>query len=103
MKLNLTKLTLTAGLGLGMLSVASIAEAGIRLNGSSLTGQTTEKQPQQQSKRMSSNGSSLSGQTTKKQPQQQLKALSLNGSSLTGQTTDDKQPTQSAKSPETLP
>ncbi len=48
MKLNLTKLALTAGLGLGMLSFASVAEAGVMLgNGSSLTGQKTEKQSQQ--------------------------------------------------------
>ena len=70
MKLNLTKLALTAGLSLGIISVASVAEAGINLNGSSLTGQTSEKQLQQQSKALSANGSSLTGQTTKKQPQQ---------------------------------
>ncbi|MDJ0596876.1 MAG: hypothetical protein QNJ72_44100 [Pleurocapsa sp. MO_226.B13] len=48
MKLNLPKLLLTAGLGLGTISAASVAEAGIRLNGKSLTGQTSEKQLQQQ-------------------------------------------------------
>ena len=45
MKLNLTKLALTAGLSLGMLSVASVAEAGTAEQGSSLTGQKTEKPP----------------------------------------------------------
>ena len=95
MKLNLTKLALIAGLGLGMLSIASVAKAGSHDRGSSLTGQKTDKQPQQQLKGISNQGSSLRGQTTKKQPQQQLKAIGLNGSSLTGQTTD-KQPTQSA-------
>ncbi len=122
MKLNLSKLLLTAGLGLGIISFASVAEAGLSLgNGSRLTGQKTEQQPQQQlkggnwqgssltghlpqpttkgqpqkSKSLTCNGSSLSGQTTKKQLQQQLKAIGLNGSSLTGQTTE-KQPTQSA-------
>ena len=48
MKPNLTKLALTAGLSLGMLSFASVAEAGLSLgNGSSLTGQKTEKQSAQ--------------------------------------------------------
>ena len=72
MKLNLPKLLLTAGLGLGMLSIASVAEAGIMVNGSSLTGQKTEKQLPQQLKGIGVNGSRLGGQTTKKQPQQQL-------------------------------
>ncbi len=84
MKLNLTKLLRTAGLSLVMLSVASMAEAGIMINGSGLTGQITRKQLQQQSERMSSNGSSLSGQTSEKPPQQQLNGLNLNGSSLSG-------------------
>ena len=48
MKLNLPKLLLTAGLGLGIISFASAAEAGLSLgNGSSLTGQKTDKQPAQ--------------------------------------------------------
>ena len=117
MKLNLTKLVLTAGLSLGIISVASVAEARINLNGSSLTGhlpqpttkwqpqqskgltskgssltrQTTEQQPQQQSKRMSSNGSSLTRQTTEKQLPQQLNGLPVNGSSLTGQVSQKQQ------------
>ena len=63
MKLNLTKLVLTAGLSLGIISVASVAEAGINLNGSSLTGhlpQPTTKWQPQQSKGLTSKGSSLS-------------------------------------------
>ncbi len=38
MKLNLTKLALTAGLSLGIISFASVAEAGKAVQGSSLTG-----------------------------------------------------------------
>ena len=92
MKLNLTKLALTAGLGLGIISFASVAEAGVSLgNGSSLTGQTSEKQPQQQLKGLRAQGSSLTGQTTEKQPHQQLNRIDYQGSSLTGQTTE-KQP-----------
>ena len=70
MKLNLPKLLLTAGLSLGIISLASVAEAGMHPQGSSLTGQTTDKQPQQQSKAIGLNGSSLTGQTTEKQPAQ---------------------------------
>ncbi len=80
MKLNLTKLALTAGLSLGMISIASVAQA-----------------------RLSENSTSITGQTTEKQLPQQLKSLTTNGSSLTRQTTDDKQPTQSTMSPETSP
>ncbi|MDJ0591815.1 MAG: hypothetical protein QNJ72_17760, partial [Pleurocapsa sp. MO_226.B13] len=84
----------TAGLGLGIISFASVAEAGVMLgNGSSLTGQTSEKQPQQQLKGMSDQGSSLTGQKTEKQPQQQLKGSHDQGSSLSGQKTE-KQPAQ---------
>ncbi len=75
MKLNLTKLVLTAGLSLGIISVASVAEAGINLNGSSLTGhlpQPTTKWQPQQSKALTAKGSSLTGQKTDKQTQQQL-------------------------------
>ena len=102
MKPNLTKLLLIAGLSLGMLSIASVAEARLSENSTGLTGQKAEKQPQQQLKGMSDQGSSLTGQTTKKQPQQQSKAIGLNVSSLTGQKTD-KQPTQIVKGPETSP
>ncbi len=102
MKPNLTKLALTAGLGLGMLSFVSVAEAGRFNQGSRLTGQKTEQQPQPQLKGISVQGSRLTGQKTEQQPQPQLKAIGLNGSNLTGQTTD-KQPTQSAKGPETSP
>ena len=71
MKLNLPKLLLTAGLSLGIISLASVAEAGVMLgNGSSLTGQKTEKQSHQQLKGVSDRGSSLTGQTTEKQPAQ---------------------------------
>ncbi len=38
MKLNLPKLLLTAGISMGIISISSIAEAGLHLNGSSLTG-----------------------------------------------------------------
>ncbi|MDJ0570148.1 MAG: hypothetical protein QNJ53_14035 [Pleurocapsa sp. MO_192.B19] len=97
MKLNLPKLLLTAGLSLGIISFASVAEAGINLNGSSLTGHlpqpTTKRQPQY-SKSLTCNGSSLSGQTTKKQSQQQSKRMSSNGSSLTGQKTEKQLPQQ---------
>ena len=72
MKLNLTKLALTAGLGLGMLSFASVAEAGPAEQGSSLTGQKTDKHPQQQSKGSKEQGSSLRGQKTEKPLQHQL-------------------------------
>ena len=71
MKLNLPKLLLTAGLSLGIISLASVAEAGVMLrNGSSLTGQKTEKQSHQQLKGVSDRGSSLTGQTTEKQSAQ---------------------------------
>ena len=70
MKLNLTKLALSAGLSLGMLSIASVAEAGVRHQGRSLTGQKTEKQPQQQLKGAYPQGTSLTGQKTEKQPAQ---------------------------------
>ncbi len=70
MKLNLTKLALTAGLSLGMISIASEAQAAIALNGKSITGQTTEKQFKQELKGAHPQGSSLTGQTTEKQPAQ---------------------------------
>ncbi len=94
MKLNLTKLALSTGLSLGMLSIASVAEAGIRLKGTSLTGYlpqpTTKRQPQQ-FKALSSNDSSLTGQTTEKQLPQELWGLPANGSSLTGQVSQKQQ------------
>ncbi len=43
MKNNLLQLLLTAGLSLGIISTPSIAEAGMRVNGSSLTGQSSQK------------------------------------------------------------
>ncbi len=67
MKPNLTQLLAIAGLSLGMLSFASVAEAGINLNSSSLTGQTIEKQPPQQFMGLPRNGSSLTGQLYQKQ------------------------------------
>ena len=67
MKLNLTKLALSAGLSLGMLSIASVAEAGLPMNGTSLTGQTTEKQRSQQLKDLPKNGLILTGQVSQKQ------------------------------------
>ena len=87
MKLNLTKLALTAGLSLGIISFASLAEAA-PLNVTSLTGhlpQPTTKWQPQQSKALTNNGTSLSGQTTEKQLPQQCNGLPVNGSSLTGQ------------------
>ncbi len=87
MKTNFPQLLLTAGLSVGIISIPSIAEAGMRANSSSLTGQvsrpTSQDQPQPKTKALSMNGSSLTGQKTKKQ--QQSKALTMQGSSLTGQ------------------
>ncbi len=70
MKLNLSRLVLTAGLSLGMISIVSVAQARIQLNGSSLTGQKTEKPPPQQLKGTSEMNSRLTGQTSEKQPSQ---------------------------------
>ena len=67
MKLNLQKLLLTAGLSLGMLSIAFVAEARLSENGSSLSGQKTEKQLPQQLNGLPVNGSSLTGQVSQKQ------------------------------------
>ena len=87
MKLNPTKLALAAGLSLGTISFASIVEAGIRLNGSSLTShlpQPNTKQQPQHYQALTANGSSLGEATSKKLPQQQLNGGSLNVSSLSG-------------------
>ncbi len=53
-----------------MLSLVSVAKAGISLQGTSITGQTTEKQFKQELKGAHPQGSSLTGQTTEKQPAQ---------------------------------
>ncbi|MGK7948393.1 MAG: hypothetical protein AB4368_06190 [Xenococcaceae cyanobacterium] len=99
MKLNLSRLVLTAGLSIGIISFASVAEAGLELNGTSLRGRLNRQpQPSQELKKLTGNGSSLRGQSNK-QPQlsQQSKGRLLQGESLTGQSTQ-KQPSQRLKS-----
>lgn len=103
MKLNLSRIVLAAGLSLGIISFASIAEAGLELNGSSLKGQVSPTFPQkpfQQLKKLSGNGSSLRGQvpqSTTKKPSQQAKGVKMNASSLKGQSSEQLQLSQQLK------
>ena len=90
MKLNLIQLALTVGLSLGIISIASVAEAS-PFNGTSLTGQTTEKQPQQHLNGSVPPDTSSTVQKTEKQLTQQLNGLPHNGSSLTGQVSQKQQ------------
>ena len=104
MKLNLSRLVLTAGLSIGIISFASVAEAGITLNGTSLRGRLNRQpQPSQQFKVIRLNGTKLDRQSSSKsQLPQQLKKLTQNASRLTGQTSK-QQLTQEIKGIETSP
>lgn len=99
MKLNLSTIVLAAGLSIGIISFASLAEAGLELNGSSLKGQSDSKsQPSQQLKGIGINSSSLKGRSSEKpQPPQQLKIIRMNSQSLTGQSNSKPQPSQQLK------
>ena len=69
MKFNLSTITLSIGLSLGIAAYANVAEARVVLNGSSLTGKvsrpTSQEHNQQQNKIITFNGSSLTGKKAK--------------------------------------
>lgn len=76
MKLNLSRLILATGLSIGIISFASVAEAGLELNGTSLRGQSSEQpQPSKQLKRLSQNTSNLTGKTSRQQLTQEIKGI----------------------------
>lgn len=101
MKLNLSRLVLTAGLSIGIISFASVAEAGLELNGTSLRGRLNRQPQPSQIIRM--NSTKLDRQSSSKsQLPQQLKKLTQNASRLTGQTSK-QQLTQEIKGIETSP
>jgi len=76
MKLNLSRLILATGRSLGIISFASVAEAGIELNSSSLKGQLSEQPQQLQSlKKLSGNSSKLTGQTSRQNLIQKIQGI----------------------------